>query len=65
MKCKHCGSDKGFYSKLKGVQYYDKNALADGYEVDVQGNSIYCRNCNKRVCSVSHFINREEKRDEL
>ena len=53
--CKHCGSDAGFYTKLSGVQYYTNTGEDDGYEVDVEGASVYCRTCKKRVCSVEQF----------
>ena len=56
MKCKHCGSDMGFYTKIKGVQYYDENAEPQGFEVDIQNFSVYCQNCNKRVFSTSEFF---------
>jgi hypothetical protein len=55
MVCKHCGSDAGFYTKLSGVQYYTNTGEDDGYEVDVEGASVYCRKCKKRVCSVEQF----------
>ena len=58
MKCKHCGSDIGFFAKIRGVQYYDENAEPQGFEVDTQGCSIYCRNCNKRTFSASEFLRR-------
>ena len=60
MKCKHCKSVIGFYTKLKGVQYYNANAEPQGFEVDTQGVSVYCENCNRRVCSVSIFFNQEK-----
>lgn len=56
MRCKHCGSDIGFYTKIKGVQYYDENAEPQGFEVDTQNFSVYCQNCNKRTFSVSEFL---------
>ncbi len=55
MVCQHCGSDTGFYTKLSGVQYYTSSGNDDGYEVDVEGNSVYCRHCKKRVCSLEKF----------
>ena len=59
MKCKYCGSDIGFYTKIKGVQYYDENAEPQGFEVDTQGLSVYCQNCDKRTFSISDFFNKE------
>ncbi len=66
MKCKHCGSDIGFYTKLKGVQYYDENAKPQGFDTHTQGNSVYCQNCDKRICSVLDFLNQKKvvSRDE-
>ncbi len=60
MKCKHCGSDIGFYTKIKGVQYYNENAEPQGFEVDTQGCAVYCQMCDKRVCGVSDFFNQEK-----
>lgn len=60
MKCKHCGSDVGFYTKLKGVQYYDNNAEPKGFDVYTQGVSVYCQNCDKRAFSTSDFISKDE-----
>ena len=56
MKCKHCGSNIGFYTKLKGFQYYNENAEPQGFDVDTQGYSVYCENCKKRVCSIAKFL---------
>ena len=61
MKCKHCGRDIGFYTKIKGVQYYNENAEPQGFEVSTQGVSVYCQNCDRRVCSVSDFLNQERR----
>jgi rubrerythrin len=55
MVCKHCGSDIGFFTKLSGVQYYTADGEDDGYEVDTQNSSVYCRACKKRVCSFEEF----------
>lgn len=60
MKCKHCGSDIGFYTKIKGVQYYNENGEPQGFEVDTQGLSVYCQNCDKRAVSVSDFLNQKK-----
>ena len=53
--CKHCGSDIGFFTKLTGVQYYTNTGDDDGYTVDSQNTSVYCRSCKKRVCSFEEF----------
>ena len=63
MKCKHCGSNVGFYTKLKGVQYYNENAEPQGFEVDTQGYSVYCEICRKRVCSVANFLHLKKESD--
>lgn len=55
MTCNHCGSDIGFFTKLSGVQYYTADGDDDGYEVDTQNSSVYCRACKKRVCSFEEF----------
>lgn len=55
MTCKHCGSDIGFFTKLTGVQYYTNTGDEDGYTVDSQNTSVYCRSCKKRVCSFEEF----------
>lgn len=55
MSCKHCGSDVGFFAKLSGVQYYTNAGEDDGYTVDAQNSSVYCRACKKRVCTYSEF----------
>lgn len=55
MTCHHCGSDIGFFTKLSGVQYYTADGDDDGYEVDTQNSSVYCRACKKRVCSFEEF----------
>lgn len=55
MACKHCGSDIGFFTKLTGVQYYTADGEDDGYTVDSQNTSVYCRSCKKRVCSFEEF----------
>lgn len=55
MVCKHCGSDVGFFTKLAGVQYYTAAGEDDGYTVDAQNSSVYCRACKKRVCSFEEF----------
>ena len=55
MVCKHCGSDVGFFTKLAGVQYYTADGEDDGYTVDAQNSSVYCRACKKRVCSFEEF----------
>jgi hypothetical protein len=52
MTCKHCGNSRLFYSKIKGKQYYNGDGEVDGYDMDVQGYSVYCQDCNKRVCST-------------
>ena len=57
MKCKHCGSDIGFYTKLKGIQYYNENAEPQGCDVDSENFSVYCQNCYKRACSQTVFFN--------
>lgn len=56
MCCKHCGSDVGFFTKLTGVQYYTSAGDEDGYTVDTQNSSVYCRACKKRVCTYSEFM---------
>lgn len=55
MTCNHCGSNIGFFTKLSGVQYYTADGEDDGYEVDTQNSSVYCRACKKRVCSFEEF----------
>lgn len=60
MKCKHCGSDIGFYTKIKGVQYYNEYAEPQGFEVDTQGYTVYCQVCDKRVCSLNDFFNQKK-----
>ena len=55
MTCNHCNSDIGFFTKLSGVQYYTADGDDDGYEVDTQNSSVYCRACKKRVCSFEEF----------
>lgn len=55
MVCKHCGSNTGFFTKLTGVQYYTNTGDDDGYTVDAQNSSVYCRACKKRVCSFNEF----------
>lgn len=55
MTCKHCGSNIGFFTKLTGVQYYTADGDDDGYTVDSQNTSVYCRACKKRVCSFEEF----------
>ena len=56
MTCNHCGSNIGFFTKLSGVQYYTAEGEDDGYEVDSQNTSVYCRTCKKKVCSFDEFI---------
>ena len=63
MKCKYCRSDIGFYTKIKGVQYYDENAEPQGFEVDTQGVSVYCQNCDKRTFSISEFLNKGDNKE--
>lgn len=55
MRCKYCGSTIGFFTKLAGVQYYTNTGDDDGYTVDAQNSSVYCRACKKRVCTYSEF----------
>jgi hypothetical protein len=55
LACKHCGSSVGFFTKLTGVQYYTNTGDEDGYTVDSQNTSVYCRSCKKRVCSFEEF----------
>ena len=39
----------------KVVYFVYKTGEEDGYEVDVECASVYCRKCKKRVCSVEQF----------
>lgn len=56
MKCKHCGSNTGFYTKIKGIQYYDDKAEPQGCDASTENNSVYCQDCNKRVCNLTEFF---------
>lgn len=56
VKCKHCGSTEGFYTKLTGVQYYTNTGDTDGYNVDVQGVSAYCRKCDKIIGKIADLV---------
>ena len=55
MVCKYCGKDTGYFTKLTGVQYYTNTGEEDGYTVDVQNSSVYCRACKKKVSTYNEF----------
>ena len=55
MVCKYCGKDTGYFTKLTGIQYYTNTGEEDGYTVDVQNSSVYCRACKKKVCTYQDF----------
>ncbi len=60
MKCKHCGSDIGFYTKLKGIQYYNEKAEPQGCDVYSESMSVYCQRCDKRICNLTEFFNQNK-----
>ena len=57
MRCKHCGSDIGFYTKVKGIQFYNEKAEPRGCDVFTENFSVYCQECGKRVCNLTEFFN--------
>jgi len=62
MKCKRCGSNIGFYTRLKGVQYYNEKAEPQGgADVCPENYSVYCQECDKRVCSQKDFFQTKER----
>lgn len=50
MACPNCGSNKGIYTTIKVVQYYDWNGEPAGYSDDYEDENRYakCMNCGKR-----------------
>lgn len=65
MNCKHCGSDVGFYTKIKGIQYYNENAEPQGCDVSTENYSVYCQDCNKRVCNIAEFFKKGGEQSDL
>jgi len=63
MKCRFCGYEGGFYTKIKGYQYYTEDGEPCGFDVETQGNSVYCQDCNKRVCSVGELYALNEQKE--
>ena len=61
MKCNHCGNTRLFYTIIKGKQYYDGDGEYQGYDMDTQGFSVYCQDCNKRVCSTKKLLGGDTK----
>ena len=64
MKCKHCGSNIGFYTKLKGIQYYNENAESQGCDVSTEDFSVYCQECDERVCNLTEFYKKAKEMKE-
>ena len=51
MTCPRCRSDKGLYTTIKIIQYYDWNGDSAGYSDDYEDESKYgkCINCGKKI----------------
>ena len=45
MTCKKCGSTRGWYTNIRGRQYYDEHGEPDGFVVDNETKTTYCINC--------------------
>ena len=48
-KCKYCGSDKGYFTNIIGIQYYLCNGEPDGFKIDKESRYATCYNCGKKV----------------
>ena len=49
MICKKCGSNKGWYANIRGIQYYDNEGDPRGYSLHTENKYVRCLGCGYRI----------------
>lgn len=60
IKCTHCGSNKGAFTVIEGIQYYSWEGEPQGYLAENESIYAKCVKCGRRV-SMNRILKESER----